>query len=112
MVLQSLTHDPCPGRTPGLRPTIRTHPETGQTAAARRKALKESCHNIQWLSLNVLDCQNGCPLDQHGTVTFEAHWRDRERREGVLRESSRIARGEYGEWLYFEALSLGDVPVG
>jgi len=89
MVLQSPTHDPCPGRTPGLRPTIRTHPETGQTAAARRKALKESCHNIQWLSLNVLDCQNGCSLDQHGTLLLEAHWRDRDRREGVLRESSR-----------------------
>lgn len=87
---------------------LRTHPETGQTAAARRKALKESCRNIQWLSLNVLDCQDGGPLDQQGTVTFEAHCRDRDRREGVLKECSRFGRGESGEWLYLEALSLGD----
>ena len=86
---------------------LRTHPETGQTAAARRKALKESCRNLQWLSLNVLDCQNGGVLDKFGTVTFEARWRDRHRREGVLRECSRFGRGESGEWLYLEALSLG-----
>ena len=55
----------------------------------------------------MLDCQDGSPLDQHGTVTFEARWRDRDRREGVLRECSRFGRGESGEWLYLEALSLG-----
>jgi len=82
---------------------LRTHPESGQTAAARRKALKESCRNIQWLSLNVLDCQNGGRLDQHGTVTFDARWRDRDRREGVLRECSHFGRGESGEWLYHES---------
>ena len=91
---------------------LRTHPEPGQTAAARRKALQESCRGIQWLSLDVLDCQNGGPLDQYGTVTFEARWRDRERREGVLKECSRFGRGEAGEWLYLEALSLGDLPAG
>ena len=91
---------------------LRTHPEIGQTAAARRKALKDSCRNIQWLSLNVLDCQDGSPLDQHGTVTFEARWRGRDRREGVLKECSRFGRGESGEWLYLEALSLGDGLAG
>jgi SEC-C motif-containing protein len=91
---------------------LRTHPETGQTAAARRKALKDSCRNIQWLSLKVLACQDGGPLDQYGTVTFEAHWRDRDRREGVLKECSRFGRGESGEWLYLEALSLGDGLAG
>ena len=91
---------------------LRTHPETGQTPAACRKALKDSCRNIQWLSLNVLDCQDGSPLDQHGTVTFEARWRDRDRREGVLRECSRFGRGESGEWLYLEALSLGNGLAG
>ena len=87
---------------------LRTHPEAGQPAAARRKVLKESCRTIQWLSLKVLDCQNGGPLDQHGSVTFEARWRDRERREGVLKEWSRFGRGESGEWLYLEALSLDE----
>lgn len=91
---------------------LRTHPEAGQTAAARRKALMESCRSIQWLSLEVLDCQNGGPLDQHGSVTFEARWRDHGRREGVLKECSRFGRGESGEWLYHEALSLGDLPAG
>ena len=91
---------------------LRTHPETGQTAAARRKDLKESCRNLQWLSLKVLACQNGSPLDQYGTVTFEARWRDRDRRDGVLRECSRFGRGESGEWLYLEALSLGDGLAG
>ena len=91
---------------------LRTHPETGQTAAARRKALKDSCRTIQWLSLKVLDCQNGGPLEQHGTVTFEARWRDRDHREGMLRECSRFGRGESGEWLYLEALSLGDGLAG
>jgi SEC-C motif-containing protein len=90
---------------------LRTHPETGQTAAARRKALKESCRNLQWLSLKVLDCQNGDVLNKYGTVTFEARWRDRDRRDGVLRECSRFGRGESGEWLYLEALSLGDGPA-
>lgn len=91
---------------------LRTHPETGQTAAARRKAMKDSCRNIQWLSLKVLNCQNGSPLDQHGTVAFEAHWRDRDRREGVLKECSRFGRGESGEWLYLDALSIGDGSAG
>ena len=89
---------------------LRTHPEPGQPEAARRQSLKESCHNIQWTSLDVLDCQNGGPLDQQGTVTFAAHWRDRDRREGVLKECSRFGRGESGEWLYLEPLSLRDVP--
>ncbi|MFU8885461.1 MAG: YchJ family protein [Cyanobacteriota bacterium] len=91
---------------------LRTHPETGQTAAARRKALKDSCRDIQWLSLKVLDSQNGSPLDQQGTVAFEAHWRDRDRREGVLKECSRFGRGESGEWLYLDALSIGDGSAG
>jgi uncharacterized protein YchJ len=52
---------------------------TSRARAARRKALKDSCRNIQWLSLNVLNCQNGSALEQHGTVTFEARWRDRDR---------------------------------
>ena len=90
---------------------LRTHPETGQTAAARRKALKESCRNIKWLSLEVLDCQNGFLLDKYGTVTFEDRWRDRDRREGVLKECSRFGRGESGEWLYLEALSLDEVAA-
>ena len=87
---------------------LRTHPEAGQPVAAHRKVLKESCRTIQWLSLNVLDCQNGGPLDQHGSVTFEARWRDRDRREGILKECSRFGRGESGEWLYLEALSLDE----
>ena len=91
---------------------LRTHPEISETAAARRKALKESCRNIQWLSLKVLDCQDGGVLDKYGTVTFEARWRDHARREGVLRECSRFGSGESGEWLYLGALSLGDVPAG
>jgi SEC-C motif-containing protein len=91
---------------------LRTHPEPGQTATARRKALKESCRTIQWLSLDVLDFQNGGRLDQHGIVTFAARWRDRDRQEGVLKECSRFGRGESGEWLYLEALSLGDDPAG
>jgi SEC-C motif-containing protein len=91
---------------------LRTHPETGQTAGARRRALTDSCRNIKWLGLNVLDYQDGGPLDQHGTVTFEARWRDRDRREGVLKECSRFGRGESGEWLYLEALSLGDGLAG
>jgi len=67
---------------------------------------------MAWIGLSVLACQNGGPLDLHGTVTFEARWRDREGREGVLWECSRFGRGESGEGLYLEALSLGDVPTG
>ena len=91
---------------------LRTHPEPGQTPSARRKALKESCRTIQWLRLKVLDCQYGGPLDELGTVTFEARWRDRDRREGLLKECSRFSRGESGEWLYLEALRFGDLPAG
>ena len=87
---------------------LRTHPAAGQPAAPRRKALEESCRTIEWLNLKVLDFQNGGPLDQHGSVTFEARWRDRDRRDGVLRECSRFGRGESGEWLYLEALSLDE----
>ena len=91
---------------------LRTHPEPGLSTAARRKALQESCRTIAWTHLDVLDCQNGGPLDQYGTVTFAARWRDRDRREGVLKECSRFGRGESGEWLYLEALSLADDPAG
>jgi len=89
---------------------LRTHPETAQTPAARRKALRASCRTIEWIGLAVLDGQSGGPLDQHGTVTFEARWRDRHGREGVLKECSRFGRGESGEWLYLEALGLADAP--
>ena len=87
---------------------LRTHPEPGQTVAARRKGLKDSCRTIEWLSLDVLNFENGGPLDHFGTVTFAARWRDRDRREGVLKEWSRFGRGESGEWLYLEALSLDE----
>jgi SEC-C motif-containing protein len=90
---------------------LRTHPEPGQTAAARRKAIQESCRTIAWTNLDVLDCQNGRVIDKYGTVTFEARWRNHDRRAGVLRECSRFGRGESGEWLYLEALSLGDEPA-
>ena len=97
------------GRNPGAIEHLRlTYLEPGQTEEARRQALGESCRTIAWIRLDVLDCQNGGPLDQHGTVTFEADWRDRNRREGVLREWSRFGHGECGEWLYLEALSLVD----
>ena len=91
---------------------LRTHPEPGLSTAARRKALQESCRTIAWTHLDVLDCQNGGPLDQYGTVTFAARWRDRDRRDGVLKECSRFGRGETGEWLYLKALSLCDDPAG
>ncbi len=91
---------------------LRTHPEPGQTEAERRQGLKANPRSIQWIGLSVLECQNGGPNDSHGTVTFEARWRDRQGREGVLRECSRFGRGEAGEWLYLEALSLGDGAGG
>lgn len=91
---------------------LRTHPEPGQSEAERRKALKASARSLQWIGLSVLDAKDGGLVDSHGTVTFEARWRDREGREGVLRECSRFVRGDGGEWLYLEALSLGDVPAG
>jgi len=89
---------------------LRTHPEPGQTAADRRKSLQDSCRHIQWISLEVQDCLNGGLLDQDGTVTFAARWRDDERREGVFKECARFGRGESGEWLYLEALSRADFP--
>ncbi len=87
---------------------LRTHPEPGRTEAERRKSLKTSARGLQWIGLSVLHTQNGGPQDADGTVTFEARWRDLEGREGVLRECSRFGRGEAGEWLYLEALSLGE----
>jgi hypothetical protein len=62
--------------------------------------------------MKLLDFQNSGPLYQQGRLTVEARWRDRDRREGVLKECSRFGRGESGEWLYLEALSHGDVPAG
>jgi SEC-C motif-containing protein len=91
---------------------LRTHPEPGQREAERRKELQASARSLQWNGLSVIETQNGGPLDSHGTVTFVARWRDREGREGVLREYSRFGRGEAGEWLYLEALSLGDGAGG
>lgn len=90
---------------------LRTHGEPGQTEAERRKALRASCRTIEWIGLTVLDTQNGGPFDSHGTVTFEARWRDRAGGEGILRECTRFARGEAGEWLYVEALSLDDATA-
>ena len=90
---------------------LRTHPEPGETEAARRQALRASCRKLDWIGLTVHDRQHGDPHDQHGSVTFEARWRDRHRREGVLRECSRFGRGPSGEWLYLEALSLGEAST-
>jgi SEC-C motif-containing protein len=87
---------------------LRTHPEPGQSEVERRQDLKASSRSIQWIGLSVLETQDGGPHDPEGTVTFEARWRDRQGREGVLRECSRFGRGEAGEWLYLEALSLVD----
>lgn len=87
---------------------LRTHPEPGQKLAARRRALQASVRELQWIGLTVRECQNGGPHDPEGTVLFEARWRDREHREGVLRECSRFGRGEAGEWLYLDAVSLED----
>ena len=83
---------------------LRTHPEPGQSEAERRQGLKASGRGIQWIGLSVLECEKGGPDEQGGTVTFEARWRDRQGREGVLRECSRFGRGDAGEWLYLEAL--------
>jgi SEC-C motif-containing protein len=91
---------------------LRTHPEPGQPEAERRQGLKASARSLKWIGLSVLEAQAGGPLDSHGTVTFEARWRDREGREGVLRECSRFERGEAGEWLYQEALRLGEGTGG
>ncbi len=91
---------------------LRTHPEPGQSEPERRQGLKASTRSLQWIGLSVLETQNGGPLDSHGTITCEARWRDREGREGMLRECSRFGRGEAGEWLYLEALSLGEGPGG
>lgn len=100
------------GRDPrALEHLLRTHPEPGQSAATRRRALQASCRSLQWIGLRVLAQQHGGPSDPQGTVTFEARWRDRDRREGVLRECSRFGRGEDGEWLYLEALSLDEDPT-
>ena len=90
---------------------LRTHPEPGQSQAARRKALKASSRSVEWIGLAVVACRNGGPEDPQGTVSFEARWRDRQHREGVLRECSRFARGAAGEWLYLEAVSLEDHPA-
>lgn len=87
---------------------LHTHPEPGQCESERRQSLKASSRSIQWIDLAILKTQDGGTRDAHGTVTFEARWRDRQGREGVLRECSRFARGESGEWLYLEALSLWD----
>jgi SEC-C motif-containing protein len=87
---------------------LRTHPEPAEKPAARRRALQASVRELQWIGLSVLKCQQGGPRDQHGTVLFEARWRDREHHEGVLRECSRFGRGEAGEWLYLDAISLED----
>lgn len=89
---------------------LRTHPEPGERVAERRKALKASGRSLQWIGLSVLDCQKGGPGDPEGIVTFEARWRDRDGREGVLRECSRFGRSAEGKWLYLEALSLEDGP--
>jgi len=90
---------------------LRTHPDSAQPPAARRRALRASCGSMEWIGLAMLDCESGGPLDQHGTVTFEARWRDRHGREGLLRECSRFGRGECGEWLYLEPLELADAPA-
>jgi SEC-C motif-containing protein len=91
-----------------LEHLLRTHPEPAEKPAARRRALQASVRELQWIGLSVLKCQQGGPRDQHGTVLFEARWRDREHHEGVLRECSRFGRGEAGEWLYLDAISLED----
>ena len=83
---------------------LATHPEPGVSEQQRRKALRQSCRQTQWLGLSVLHVTGGGPKDLEGTVQFEARYRG-----GVLKETSLFQRrngAADGEWLYVEALKL------
>lgn len=58
---------------------------------------------IAWRRLEVLDTTAGGEEDDHGTVTFAAHfWDPAERRRGQQRERSAFVR-EAGQWFYVAA---------
>lgn len=88
---------------------LRTQPSS-EPEAARRRALRDTCRQVRWQRLEILATEGGGPADLTGTVTFRAHYRQGGRR-GVLQERSRFGRrGDRleGDWLYLEALDLGD----
>ncbi|MFI2665948.1 YchJ family protein [Micromonospora carbonacea] len=63
----------------------RLHPEPGQ----------------RWTRLDILHTDRGGLLDNTGTVTFQAHYRQASR-PATLTEHSRFTR-EHGRWVYLDA---------
>lgn len=53
---------------------------------------------VEWRRLVVLGVEAGSPFDDHGTVEFDAHYRQAGRR-GVQHEESAFVRHE-GRWVY------------
>jgi SEC-C motif-containing protein len=60
---------------------------------------------VTWLGLEVVDRQAGGPLDQEGTVSFVARYRDAEGTPSDLRETSRFLRDGI-RWLYHSAIAV------
>lgn len=54
----------------------------------------------RWTGLEILDTADGSPFHTSGTVTFRAHFTQRDG-PGVLHERSRFARHE-GAWVYVD----------
>ncbi|GAB3937795.1 YchJ family protein [Micromonospora vulcania] len=54
----------------------------------------------RWTRLEIVDTERGGLLDNAGTVTFHAHYRDAGR-PGTLTECSRFTR-EDGRWVYLD----------
>jgi SEC-C motif-containing protein len=85
-----------------------------QPLARQRRALEQSCRQVQWLRLEILATSAGGAPDLEGTVSFQAHYRQAggrggAQRQGVMRECSRFGReggNLAGAWLYLEALEL------
>ncbi len=67
------------------------HPST-------RPSTLELDPELRWYRLDILDRTAGGPLDSHGEIEFEAHWRSPETR-GSQHERSAFVR-EGARWFY------------
>ena len=79
-----------------------TYPEPSLPVARRRRELQQSCRQLRWLGLTILEVRDGGPQDLEGTVRFEARHQG-----GELRETSLFQRRDGcldGAWLYIRSM--------
>ena len=85
---------------------LATHPDPHTSIPQRRRQLRASCRQLQWLGLEILAVECGGIEDCRGIVQFEARFITAGTRSS-LKETSLFERRDgqrSGDWTYVRAL--------